>query len=111
MMQQHDGTAWNPMIGRAAFLAVLLLLVLPVGCRQAENKLGKWFFCTCAYLTDFDDPAKHSLDVCVPEGADAQDHARGCASKLAHGHVESCTCEQSGEACFEIKACRSKEYQ
>jgi hypothetical protein len=93
------------------FLVLLVVASAAAGCKSEESKPGKWFTCSCPYLTDFDGMAKHSLEVCVPEGTKPVDAARGCASKLAHGPVETCTCEPPGEACDGLKACKSNEYK
>ena len=90
---------------------LLVLLLIPSGCKHEQAEPGNWTTCICAYLTDFDDPAKHSLDICLPQGTNAEHEALACAGKLAHGPVENCTCAPPGEICHETRACKSNEYK
>ena len=70
-----------------------------------------WVACTCPYLTDFDDVAKHQLEVCVPAGTKPEEAAYGCASQLTHGPAEPCTCAPPTGPCDGKELCRSKEYK
>lgn len=91
---------------------VLIAVVLGFGCKKSESaKPGQWVSCTCPYLTDYDDVAKHSLEVCVPDGTKAEEAAYGCASKLTHGPAEPCTCGQPTGPCEGVEACKSNEYK
>ena len=91
---------------------VVVLLAAAAGCKKSEPpKPGKWVECTCPYLTDFDDVAKHSLEVCVPEGMKAEKAAFGCASKMTHGPAEPCTCGQPKGPCEVAEDCKSNEYK
>gem|GEM_PF-626355 len=80
------------------------------GCRSSSRP-GRWVTCNCPYLTDFDDVAKHSLDVCVPPDGDAVKLAQDCASRIVHGPPEACTCGGVGGPCDGTESCRSNEYK
>ncbi|MCL2824054.1 MAG: hypothetical protein FWD57_08695 [Polyangiaceae bacterium] len=97
------------MSNRCVCVVGLAILLVAVGCKRGDTKPGRWLACTCSYLTDYDDIAKLSIDVCVEDGTNTMDAAVGCASKLAHGHVDSCSCGQLGETCAGLRECRSSE--
>lgn len=89
----------------------LLGLLVGLGCKSGKGRAGQWVSCTCPYLTDFDGVAKHSMDVCVPEGTKPEQAAFHCATKLSHGPAEACTCDSPQGPCDGLEACRSKEYK
>jgi len=93
----------------AARGALVALAALVVSCRSDGPRAGRWVTCNCPYLTDFDDVAKHSVDVCVPPGADATELGRDCAARVAHGPPDACKCEGPREPCDGREACRSNE--
>ncbi len=91
---------------------VALMLPFATGCKKSESpKPGRWVTCTCPYLTDYDDVAKHSLEVCVPEGTNPEEAAYGCATRLTHGPAEPCTCGKPGGPCEGAERCKSNEYK
>ena len=91
---------------------VLVMACLTPGCKKSgAPKPGHWVACTCPYLTDYDDVAKHQLEVCVAEGVKPEEAAYGCASKLTHGPAEACTCGPPKGPCESADACKSKEYK
>ncbi|HNS95498.1 MAG TPA: hypothetical protein PKL73_01015 [Polyangiaceae bacterium] len=88
-----------------------VVLAMFCGCKSEKSTSGRWVACTCPYLTDYDEPAKHTLRVCVPDGENAEETAFGCASKLVHGPAEACRCDPPAEVCDSPKACISNEYK
>lgn len=99
-------------ISRAAVLLIATLLPFAIGCKKSEPpKPGAWVTCTCPYLTDYDDVAKHSLEVCVPQGGKPEKAAFECASKLTHGPAEACTCGEPKGPCDTASPCKSNEYK
>lgn len=96
--------SWVPVVGIA--------FALGLGCKKTEEpRPGQWVSCTCPYLTDYDGVAKHSLEVCVPEGESPEKAAYGCATKLTHGPAEACTCQLPKGPCEGLEACKSNEYK
>lgn len=97
---------------RSWIALVLAVACLALGCKKSEApRSGHWATCTCPYLTDYDDLAKHELEVCVPQGTKPEEAAYGCATKLTHGPAEACTCGPLGASCESVEACKSKEYK
>jgi hypothetical protein len=96
---------------RFLWIIVSLAVVFGLGCKSDKAGAGQWVSCTCPYLTDYDDVAKHALDVCVPEGKKAEQEAYHCATKLAHGPAEACRCGEPQGPCDGLETCRSKEYK
>ena len=86
-------------------------LLASSGCKRTKPFKGQWYQCTCPYLTDFDDVAKHSLDVCVPEGHQPNKDAYECATHLTHGPSEACTCGAAKGTCDGSQMCKSNEYK
>jgi len=73
-----------------------VVLAMFCGCKSEKSTSGRWVACTCPYLTDYDEPAKHTLRVCVPDGENAE---------------ETCRCDPPAEVCDSPKACISNEYK
>ncbi|MCU0694522.1 MAG: hypothetical protein MUF54_24335 [Polyangiaceae bacterium] len=97
---------------RWPMVAGLIAWAASTGCsKRQESKPGVWFACTCPYLTDFDDVAKHQLEVCVPEGSRPEQRAQACASQLTHGPSEDCSCSGQRGPCDGKELCRSNEYK
>ena len=91
---------------------LVLVAVLSSSCKKAPPKTdGHWYRCTCPYLTDFDDVAKHSLDVCVFPGSDPAKAAYDCATHLTHGPTEACSCGPARGPCDGSRICKSNEYK
>lgn len=53
---------------------------------------GRPFACDCAFLTDYDDGSKVSIEVCVAVSEPSEPAARGCAQSGAPAPVERCDC-------------------
>jgi hypothetical protein len=75
---------------RAAIAAAGLLLV--PACPAERGSVHR---CTCSYLTDFDDPATHPIEVCAQNPSRAEPVARGCAQAAAPAPIQACTCQPS----------------
>ncbi len=101
-MQPVPPRALGALLALAAFLAA---------CRTGTSRAGLWVTCNCPYLTDYDDVAKHSVDICVPPGESATDLARDCAAHVAHGPPDACTCESPRGPCDGTQPCKSNEYK
>lgn len=99
------------MLWRGVSMVVAVVAVFALGCSRDQPRAGQWVPCTCPYLTDYDDVAKHELQVCVPPGQDAKKMAYDCASKLTHGPAEACTCQAPAGACDGTQVCQSSEYK
>ena len=102
------------MLRQVLHVAFIALVLMPgtSGCsKKGKPFKGQWYQCTCPYLTDFDDVAKHSLDVCVPEGATPTKEAYECATHLTHGPSEACTCAAAKGPCDGSRLCKSNEYK
>ena len=82
-----------------------------IGCGRDTPRDGHWVTCTCPYLTDFDQVAHHSVDVCVAPNESALEVGKNCAARVAHGPTESCTCNPPRESCDGKEPCRSNEYR
>lgn len=110
----HPSWSQRPSLHRR-WIAIGPLLALAsclAACRDGTPRGGRWVTCNCPYLTDFDDVAKHSLDVCVPPNRTALELAQECASRVVHGPPEACTCQQQpGDPCDGTETCRSNEYK
>jgi hypothetical protein len=71
----------------AAFL--LAAALASAGCREQ----GSYYRCSCSFLTDYDDPARLSINVCSPSREQASSIGRGCAQSGAPAPVQSCSCD------------------
>ncbi len=87
------------------------LLLLVASCSRSQASQGKWTSCSCPYLTDFDDRATHNVEVCSPSPEKAPALAVQCAERLAHGHVDACTCAAPTTDCVSTDPCKSEEYK
>lgn len=96
-----------------ALFPALLSLLAACSKPPADDKpvTGQRAACDCPYLTDYDQVANHSVEVCVPPGQDPQKTANQCAGKLTHGPAEPCKCQPAQGTCNTQTPCASKEYK
>ena len=84
--------------GHSVALA-LVLAIFAVGCGKAAPVAGQKVACTCTFLTDFDDPARVDVDLCLADGKPLEAEAKACAARTAHNHVEKCECKPPTGPC------------
>jgi len=97
------------MLLRSAVLALIAACALLAACDRGRARAGQWFPCTCPYLTDFDDRAKHEVEVCVPTEQAAPAAAAECASRAQPAHFDPCQCRAAKGPCDGTDPCRSLE--
>ena len=78
----------------AALFTLTAGLLLAAGCREE----GRWYACSCTFLTDFDDPSGQRVEVCAPSAARAPGVAKGCAQTAAPAPVQGCACSPKAMA-------------
>lgn len=89
-------------------IVAALCAVLPA-CGRSKARPGQWFHCTCPYLTDYDDRAKHEVEVCVPTPQEAAKAAAQCAAQAQPGHFDPCDCREPKGTCDGTVTCHSLE--
>jgi hypothetical protein len=90
---------------RGLWPACGLALVL-LGCKLRASDDRRWTPCTCAYVTDYDDPGKITVEVCA-DAREAPATAQSCAQNAGVGAVTECACRAPvGTRCGSRDVCR-----
>ncbi|HEX9295430.1 MAG TPA: hypothetical protein VF881_06330 [Polyangiaceae bacterium] len=86
--------------------SALLLALVVLGCKRGSAEERRWTPCSCAYVTDYDDPGKITVEVCA-EPTQALSAAQSCAQGVGVGAVTECTCPLAVRSrCGERDTCR-----
>ncbi len=94
-----------PLVVPSRTLALLLAIVPTLGCKLRATENRRWTPCTCAFVTDYDDPGKITVEVCA-EPTQAPAAAQSCAQNAGVGAVTDCACRApTGPRCGERDTC------
>jgi hypothetical protein len=99
--------ATTTMRSAAPWRALLIgaLAMVASGCKA---EAGVPWQCTCTFLTDYDDPSRHEVEVCAPVRERAEAQARGCAQSGAPAPIQRCECQPLAGAACAVGACRAR---